>query len=122
MTPSNEWPNEISELMTECWAANPDNRPTFAGIHARIEAIWHKHATRARELTQTGTIQAVSRVAVYEDGYVQVPSTDYYNNSKQSSSNNDNGNNNNNNNDSNNSSRSSSNAGEYANAQPYNKY
>lgn len=33
------WPTGIKELITECWAASPGDRPTMANVIERLEAI-----------------------------------------------------------------------------------
>ncbi|OQR92093.1 kinase [Thraustotheca clavata] len=39
ITNHDEWPHELLKLVTECWASNPDDRPSFNAIVARLNMM-----------------------------------------------------------------------------------
>jgi serine/threonine protein kinase len=39
---SRKWPNELANLISECWDANLHNRPRFRGIASRLDALLEK--------------------------------------------------------------------------------
>jgi serine/threonine protein kinase len=40
--PHRKWPPELSTLMTECWDADPQNRPSFSQVVERIDGMLNK--------------------------------------------------------------------------------
>ena len=63
MTPSENCPAEVKELMQDCWKQNPDERPTFANIYDKLDAMYRSEiAVEGVEEQGTGNEYGTSAI------------------------------------------------------------
>ncbi|CAB4421166.1 unnamed protein product [Rhizophagus irregularis] len=64
-TPIPDTPDDYINLYTECWNAEPDNRPTMKQVVKRLEAIISQNTTNGQEVNLNTTANMDNNVAQY---------------------------------------------------------